>query len=131
MEDEHIYKSRNKNLLLYHLVFSSKYRRKIFSSEVEKTLKNICVGISERYEVKFVEIGVYEGSCSLPCPKCADDVYYPVTEGDKEFDRKKAVLVASGNKGTVVVRSSMDRWLLCKYGRTICKPRCYPTVRCW
>ena len=58
--DEHIYKSHNKSLLLYHLVFPAKYRRKIFSDDVEITLKNICVGISHCYEVNFIEIGVDE-----------------------------------------------------------------------
>jgi len=54
---EHVIKSHNKTLLLYHLVFPAKYRRKIFSEEVEETLKEICVGISERYEIRFIEIG--------------------------------------------------------------------------
>ena len=57
---EHIYKSHNKTLLLYHLVFPSKYRREIFSDEVCKTLKEVCDGISQRYEIHFVEIGMEE-----------------------------------------------------------------------
>jgi REP element-mobilizing transposase RayT len=54
---EHVIKSHNKTLLLYHLVFPAKYRRKIFSEAVETTLKEICIGISERYEIRFIEIG--------------------------------------------------------------------------
>lgn len=54
---KHIIKSHNKTLLLYHIVCPSKYRRKVFTEEVENTLKSICVGISERYEINFVEIG--------------------------------------------------------------------------
>ena len=57
MEDAHIKKSHNKSLLLYHVVCPSKYRRKIFTDSVKKTLKKTCKGISERYEMKFVEIG--------------------------------------------------------------------------
>jgi len=57
MKDEHIYKSHNKTLLLYHLVFPAKYRRKVFSKEVENTLVEICNDISERYELVFVEMG--------------------------------------------------------------------------
>jgi len=57
---EHIYKSHNKTLLLYHLVFPAKYRRKVFTREVEKSLKEICVGIEQRYEIRFVEIGLEE-----------------------------------------------------------------------
>ena len=57
MEEKHIYKSHNKTLLLYHLVFPAKYRKKIFDKEVDKTLKEICLEISDRYEIHFVEIG--------------------------------------------------------------------------
>ena len=34
-----------------------KYRRKVLSKEVEDSLKNICIEISERYEINFIEIG--------------------------------------------------------------------------
>jgi len=54
---EHILKRHNKSLLLYHIVCPSKYRRKIFIEEVEKTLKEVCIEISKRYEITFVEIG--------------------------------------------------------------------------
>ena len=57
MEYDHIIKSHNKSLLLYHIVCPAKYRRKVFSAEVEKTLKKTCIGIEKRYEIFFVEIG--------------------------------------------------------------------------
>jgi len=57
MKDQHIIKSHNKTLLLYHLVFPAKYRKKVFDDEVDKTLRNICLEISDRYEIHFVEIG--------------------------------------------------------------------------
>ncbi len=57
---EHIAKSHNKSLLLYHLVCPTKYRRKVFTPNVEKTLVEVCEGISERYEIKFIEIGTDE-----------------------------------------------------------------------
>jgi len=59
-EDRHIYKSHNKNLLMYHFVCPAKYRRKVFSKEVEKTLKTTCKGIEARYEIMFLEIGADE-----------------------------------------------------------------------
>ena len=55
--EKHIYKSHNKTLLLYHLVFPAKYRRKVFDENVDKTLKSICLEISDRYEIHFIEIG--------------------------------------------------------------------------
>jgi len=54
---EHILKSHNKTLLLYHLVFPSKYRRKVFTKEIEKSLIEVCRDIGERYEINFIEIG--------------------------------------------------------------------------
>ena len=63
--DEHIYKSHNKTLLLYHLVFPAKYRQKVFTREVEESLKEICIGIEERYEIRFIEIGFDEDNVHL------------------------------------------------------------------
>jgi len=54
---ERILKRHNKSLLLYHMVCPSKYRRKILIDEVEKTLKEVCIEISKRYEITFIEIG--------------------------------------------------------------------------
>jgi putative transposase len=57
---ERIIKSHNQSILLYHFVCPVKYRRKVFTSEVRATLKEICGGISEGYEVYFIEIGTDE-----------------------------------------------------------------------
>ena len=54
---EYIHKSHNVTALLYHLVFPAKYRRVVFDEEVEEVLKQACVEIEKRYEVKFLEIG--------------------------------------------------------------------------
>lgn len=54
---EHIHKSHNVSVLLYHLVFPAKYRRAIFDERVDQVLKEVCLGIAERYQVKFMEIG--------------------------------------------------------------------------
>ena len=53
-----IHKSHNVSVLLYHLVCPAKYRRMVFSENVEKHLREICLEISERFEIEFVEIGV-------------------------------------------------------------------------
>lgn len=58
MLSEHIRKRHNVTLLLYHIVFPVKYRKKILNEEVEQTLKEVCLEISERYEINFYEIGV-------------------------------------------------------------------------
>lgn len=57
MDAHHVYKSHNKTLLLYHLVFPAKYRKKVFTEEVDETVKAVCLDISDRFEINFVEIG--------------------------------------------------------------------------
>ena len=42
---------------MYHLVFPAKYRRVIFDEQVDVVLKDVCLGMAERYQVKFLEIG--------------------------------------------------------------------------
>ena len=42
---------------MYHLVFPAKYRRAVFDEPVDEVLKATCLGIEQRYQVKFLEIG--------------------------------------------------------------------------
>ena len=54
---EYIHKSHNVSVLLYHYVCPAKYRRVVFSEAVDKSLKEVCLEISKRYEMEFIEIG--------------------------------------------------------------------------
>lgn len=42
---------------MYHLVFPAKYRRAVFDEGVDQILKEVCLAIGKRYQVKFLEIG--------------------------------------------------------------------------
>ena len=42
---------------MYPIVCSAKYRRAVFSREVELELKAVCDEIELRYEIEFLEIG--------------------------------------------------------------------------
>jgi putative transposase len=55
---EYIHKSHNVTVLLYHLVFPAKYRRAVFDEQVDAVLREVCLEIEKRYEIKFVEIGI-------------------------------------------------------------------------
>ena len=57
---EHIKRSHNKSLLIYHLVCSAKYRKKVFSKieGTDQEIKNVCLEIEQRYDIHFLEIGV-------------------------------------------------------------------------
>jgi len=53
----YIHKSHNVTVLLYHLVFPAKYRRVVFDDAVDEVLKEVCLELAARYEMKFLEIG--------------------------------------------------------------------------
>jgi hypothetical protein len=53
----YIRKSHNVTVLLYHLVFPAKYRRAVFDAAVDQALRDVCLGIEARYQLKFLEIG--------------------------------------------------------------------------
>ena len=55
-----IHKSHNVSVLMYHIVCPAKYRKAVFTDEVDKVLKDICLEISKRYEILFLEIGTDE-----------------------------------------------------------------------
>ena len=42
---------------MYHIVCVVKYRRLVISEEIDDVLREVCVGISQRYEIRFLEIG--------------------------------------------------------------------------
>ena len=50
-------KSHNISVLIYHYVCPAKYRKVVFEKEVDEILKETCVEIEKRYEIKFLEIG--------------------------------------------------------------------------
>jgi REP element-mobilizing transposase RayT len=56
-----IRKEHNVSTLKYHIVCPAKYRRAIISEYVDKKLREICLGIEARYEIKFLEIGTERG----------------------------------------------------------------------
>ena len=54
---EYIHKSHNVTVLIYHLVFPANYRRVVFDNDVDEVLKEVCLDIERRYQIKFLEIG--------------------------------------------------------------------------
>jgi putative transposase len=42
---------------MYHIVCPAKYRRAVFTEPVDEKLKEVCLEISKRYEIVFLEIG--------------------------------------------------------------------------
>ena len=56
-KSKYVHKSHNVSVLIYHIVCPAKYRKTVFDKEVDNTLKEICLEISQRYQLHFLEIG--------------------------------------------------------------------------
>ena len=56
-ESKYLHKSHNVSVLLYHVVCTAKYRRVVFSEHVDEIVREGCLGIAERYEMSFLELG--------------------------------------------------------------------------
>jgi putative transposase len=44
-------------MIMYHFVFTAKYRKAVLTEPVDSLLKLICLEIENRYEIRFIEIG--------------------------------------------------------------------------
>ena len=53
----YLHKSHNVSVLIYHFVCPAKYRKVVLSESVDFSLKDICLEISKRYQIHFLEIG--------------------------------------------------------------------------
>jgi REP element-mobilizing transposase RayT len=54
---QYIHKSHNVSVLIYHFVCPAKYRRVVFDEDVDTVIKETCLEIEKRYEIRFLEIG--------------------------------------------------------------------------
>ena len=55
---EHIARSHSYTLILYHIVLVAKFRRRVLTDEVQKTLTQSCIDLEESYDYIFHEIGM-------------------------------------------------------------------------
>lgn len=54
---EYIHQSHNVSKLMYHFVLPAKYRRVVIDEHVDQVIREVCVEISKRYPISFLEIG--------------------------------------------------------------------------
>jgi len=54
---EYIHKRHNVSILIYHYVCPAKYRRVVMSEAIDETIKEVCIEVEKRYDIRFLEIG--------------------------------------------------------------------------
>lgn len=60
---EYIHKRHNVNMMLYHIVCPTKFRKVVVNRKVDYILKETCLQIQMRYDINFVEIGTDKDHC--------------------------------------------------------------------
>ena len=112
---EYIHKSHNVSVLMYHYVCPAKYRRVVFSEAVDKSLKEVCLEISKRYEIDFIEIGTDKDhvhfliqSVPMLSPTQIIRVVKSITA--------KEILRLPGSKTKTLGWGILDKGILCEHG---------------
>ena len=116
---EHLVKRYNKNLLPYHYGCPAKYRKKIFTEEVENYFKQICRQISLGYEIYFVEIGAEEDHLHFLTQSV------PMMSPTKIITTFKSITARAlfekfpKHQDAIVGRTAVDERILCEHRRTL------------
>ena len=109
-------------MLLYHLVFPSKYRRSVFIPEVEETLRWVCLEIEKRYEIRFVEIGMEEDHVHLLVQGVPTMPVTRIVTIIKSITAREIFKAHPRIKKDVLWGwEPVDFWLLCQHGWHVCQ----------
>ena len=111
---DYIHKSHNVTVLIYHLVLPAKYRRVVFDEDVDNVLKEVCLDIEKRYQIKFLEIGSDKDHIHFLLQSVPT---YSVT---KIVTILKSITVREVFKRCPQVKKKLwgrilDRWIFCKH----------------
>lgn len=121
---EYIHKSHNVSVLMYHFVCPAKYRRVVFSDEVDVGLKEICQEIELRYGIRFLEIGTDRDHVHFliqSVPKYSPSQLN--THCEKHHCKTDFSKISRGQEKVVGWRV-LVRWLLRWYGRQTRRRNC-------
>jgi putative transposase len=102
---------------MYHFVCPAKYRRAVFSENVDQVLKKICLEISIRFEIIFLEIGADQDHVHFLVQSVPTYSPKKIIQTIKSITAREIFRRCPEVKKTALGRRILVRWLLCKYGR--------------
>ena len=114
---QYIYKRHNVSVLLYHLVFSAKYHRVVFDATVDNVLKEVCLHISNCYQLNFVEIGTdkdYVNFLVQPVPTYRVTKIVTLVES---LTAREIFKCCPHVKKETIGRRVLDGWVFCLHCR--------------
>ena len=113
---EYVHKSHHVTVLMYHLVFPAKYRRAVFDSRVDEVLKEVCLEIAKRYQIKFTEIGTDQRSCSFLGSVSADVRGSEDSNDDQKLNGKRDFQTMPRSEKETMGRRILDGRIFCEHG---------------
>ena len=108
--------SHNVTVLMYHIVCPIKYRKSLITEAIEKKLKEICLEIEERYEIKFLEIGTDGDHVHFLIQSVPKYSVTQIVKIIKSITARQIFLQFPQIKKRTMGRRILDRRLLCMYG---------------
>ena len=109
-------KSHNISVLIYHYVCPAKYRKVIFEKEVDEILKEICLEIEKRHEIKFIEIGTDHDHVHFPIQSVPTYSAKKIIQTVKSITAREIFERVPEVKKELWGGRIMDRWVLCQHG---------------
>jgi REP element-mobilizing transposase RayT len=113
---EYIHKSHNVTVLIYHLVFLAKYRRVVFDDNVDEVLKEVCLDIEKRYQIKFLEIGTDKDHVHFLVQSVPTYSVTKIVTMIKSLTAREIFKRCPQVKKKIVGRRILDRWIFRKHG---------------
>ena len=113
----YIHKSHKVSILLYHLVFPAKYRRAVLDRIVDEKVRDVCLEIEKRYELKFLEIGSDKGHMHFLIQSVPKNSVTQLVTLIKSADSTMGFGAVSGCKEAALGWGILERWILCQHGK--------------
>jgi putative transposase len=114
---EYVYKSHNITVLICHLVFPAKYRRAVFDEDVDTVMKEVCIEIENRYQMKFLEIGTDKDHVHFLVQSVPSYSLTKIVSTIKSLTGTGDLQAMSGRQKEALGRGILDGRVFCKYGR--------------
>jgi putative transposase len=114
---EYIHKSHDVTVLLYHVVLPAKYRRAVFDDWIDEVLKEVCLEIAQRYQVKFLEIGTDKDHVHFLVQSVPTYSVTKIVTMLKSLTAREIFRRCPQVKKDIVGWRILDRWLLREHGR--------------
>ena len=113
----YIHTSHNVTVLLYHLVFPAKYRRAVIDTTIDQVLREVCLEIETRYQLKFLEIGTDEDHVHFLVPSVPTYSVTKLVTIIKSLTRPRDLPALPRGEKAAVGRGVLDRRLFREHRR--------------